>query len=111
MTGADEPAAWREGAIDPAEPRSVRERRLKIRTWRRGTKEMDLILGGYFDARGATLSDEALSAFEAVLREDDGVLYRWVTGAEAPPPEHAGVIAAIRADRGVPDPSDDEADA
>ena len=28
----------------------VRLKRLRIRAWRRGTKEMDLILGGYADA-------------------------------------------------------------
>lgn len=78
------------------ETRTARERRLKIRCWRRGTKEMDLILGGFFDAEGARLSEPELNAFEALIGEDDHALYRWITGAEAAPADHAPMIERLR---------------
>ncbi|MEM9750849.1 MAG: succinate dehydrogenase assembly factor 2 [Pseudomonadota bacterium] len=95
-----DPSGFRE-ASRPMDSREARERRLKIRCWRRGTKEMDLILGGFFDRCGAALNDAQLAAFEEAIREDDDRLYRWVSGAEATPPRHEAIIAAIRADRGV----------
>lgn len=93
---SNDPAGWRERAPHAEESRSDRERRLKIRCWRRGTKEMDLILGGFFDAEGAGLSDAELTAFEALIREDDTALYRWVSGADAPPNDHATMIARLQ---------------
>lgn len=90
-----EPAGWRE-APAASESRGDRERRLKIRCWRRGTKEMDLILGGFFDREGSGMSDAELTAFEALIREDDGTLYRWVSGGAAPPETHAAIIERIR---------------
>lgn len=75
--------------------RETRERRLKIRCWRRGTKEMDLILGGFFDREGARLDEASLAAFEALIEEDDDALYRWITGAEPPPERHRAVIERL----------------
>ncbi|MEL6977711.1 MAG: succinate dehydrogenase assembly factor 2 [Pseudomonadota bacterium] len=86
-----------EAALD----RDARLRRLRIRCWRRGTKEMDLILGGFFDRRGATLSDAALTEFEALIEEDDDRLYRWACGAEAPPERHAAMLERIQRDSEV----------
>lgn len=90
-------ADWREPPAATEEDRALRERRLKIRCWRRGTKEMDLILGGYFNACVPSLSSDALSTFEALLREDDATLYQWISGAVAPPEDFAKIVAAIRA--------------
>lgn len=76
-------------------------RRLKIRCWRRGVKEMDLILGGFIDAAGAQLSDAQLTAFDRLTREDDSVLYAWVSGAAEPADAHAEIIAVLRRHHGV----------
>ena len=62
-----------------------RLRRLKIRSWRRGTKEMDLILGPFFDEKGADLSPEMLDLYEEMLEENDQDLYVWVSGREPAP--------------------------
>ncbi len=58
----------------------ARLKRLKIRCWRRGIKEMDLLLGPYADAllEGRTQTD--LDAFEALIAEGDQQLYRWLSG-------------------------------
>ena len=72
-------------------------KRMKMRSMRRGTKEMDLILGGWSDAHLAVLSGEDLDAYEALLGENDHDLYQWVTGQAETPAEHAALIARISA--------------
>ena len=77
--------------------RDTRLKRLAIRSWRRGTKEMDLILGPFFDACGPDMDDSALELYEALLSENDQDLYQWISGqAEAPEP-HAPLIKDIAA--------------
>jgi len=78
-----------------AEPRALRVKRMKIRAWRRGIKEMDLILGGYADAHLATMSEAELDAFDALMTENDQDLYQWVSGQAQPPAEHAPLIARL----------------
>ncbi|MEM7642266.1 MAG: succinate dehydrogenase assembly factor 2 [Pseudomonadota bacterium] len=78
-----------------AELRDVRLKRLRIRSWRRGIKEMDLILGGYADAELAGLDDDALDIFEAVLGENDHDLFAWVTGQGEPPARYAPLMAEL----------------
>lgn len=75
-----------------AEPRL---KRLRMRSWRRGTKEMDLILGPYADARLAALPPAALDAYEALLEENDQDLYGWIAGGLAAPAPHASLVAEI----------------
>jgi antitoxin CptB len=72
--------------------------RLRIRSWRRGTREMDLILGAFADARLATLDPETLALYDALLAENDHDLYRWVTGADPAPAPYAALVAAIAAE-------------
>ena len=62
-----------------------RRRRLLFRAWHRGMREMDLALGTFCDREIATMSDEELDLFEALLAVDDRDLVKWVTG-EAPVP-------------------------
>jgi antitoxin CptB len=64
----------------PSEPREIRLKRLKIRSWHRGTQEMDLLLGRFADAELERLSDRELDLFEAILAEEDQDLYAWITG-------------------------------
>ena len=61
------------------ETADIRLRRLKMRSWRRGMKEMDLILGHFADGPLSDLSPEELDAYESVLTENDQDLYLWVT--------------------------------
>lgn len=90
-----EAPGWREGP-EAGESRESALRRLKIRCWRRGSREMDLVLGRFFDDTGAALSDLELAAFDDLLREDDADIYRWVSGAVAAPEAHAPMIARLR---------------
>ena len=80
---------------------SGRLKRMRIRSWRRGTREMDLILGPFADAHLEEMDEAGLAAFDALLEEGDQDLYRWVAGAEAPPERHAALIARIAGSRGA----------
>ncbi|MBB5514943.1 antitoxin CptB [Rubricella aquisinus] len=87
-----------------AETREIRLKRLRIRCWRRGMKEMDLILGGFADQGMADLDDVMLDAFEAMLSENDQDLYVWFSGQQALPDDHAMIIRhvqSVRADPGL----------
>jgi antitoxin CptB len=81
-----------------AETREIRIKRLRMRAWHRGIKEMDLILGGWADAHLAGLDDTTLDAFEAVLAEADHDLYSWVSGQAEPPASLAPMLARIAAE-------------
>ena len=70
-------------------------RRLRMRAWRRGTKEMDLILGPYADAHLDQMDAEALARLEALMEENDQDLYQWVSGARPAPEAHSALIAEI----------------
>ncbi len=72
-------------------------KRLRLRSWRRGIKEMDLILGAYSDERLAMLDPETVALYEEMLFENDQELYRWVSGQDVPPERFAPLIADIAA--------------
>ena len=78
------------------EAREVRLKRLRVRSWRRGTKEMDLLLGPYADERLAAMDPASLDRFEALLAEADTDLLAWAMGREAAPEAHRALIATIR---------------
>ncbi|APX88939.1 hypothetical protein BV394_03685 [Brevirhabdus pacifica] len=75
-----------------AEDPAVRLRRLRMRAWRRGIKEMDLILGPYADSRLADLSPAELDLFEEILDCNDQDLLAWSTGAGTAPAQLAPLL-------------------
>ena len=77
-------------------------KRLKMRSMRRGIKEMDLILSHFAQTALAQMSDEELVKYDLLLAENDHDLYSWVTGTAATPPEFAPLIAQIVAELQVP---------
>ena len=70
----------------------IRVKRLKIRSWRRGTKEMDLFFGHYADAYLPTMTEVELNAFEALLAEEDPIITNWVMGNSEMPEMHSDLI-------------------
>ncbi|WP_174235094.1 succinate dehydrogenase assembly factor 2 [Ruegeria sp. EL01] len=77
------------------EARDVRIKRMKMRSMRRGIKEMDLILSAYADRNLATMDRAGLETYDALLHENDQDLYQWVTGQVQPPAPYADLIADI----------------
>ncbi len=65
----------------------IRRKRLKYRSQHRGTKELDLLLGRFAAARLDTLDPGQIDRFEALLEAPSPLVYAWVTGQDAPPPE------------------------
>ncbi len=79
-----------------SEDQETRLRRLRLRSWRRGIKEMDLILGPFADAELAALGEAELEAYERLLEEPDWDLYAWVTGRAETPTAHEAMVARLR---------------
>ncbi|MEM1148594.1 MAG: succinate dehydrogenase assembly factor 2 [Pseudomonadota bacterium] len=67
------------------EPLDERRRKLKFRAWRRGFREMDLLMGSFADAHIASLSVEDLSEFERLLATPDWEVYAWLIGQKTVP--------------------------
>ncbi len=80
---------------DTMETAEARLKRMAMRSWRRGTKEMDLVLGPYGDAHLAGMSDATLAIYDVLLEENDQDLLPWVLGQGTPPPALAELIAEI----------------
>jgi antitoxin CptB len=69
---------------------ATRLKRLKFRAWHRGTKEADLMIGGFFDAHAERLTTAELDWFEALLEEQDVDIMAWAIGSLPCPPEWDG---------------------
>ncbi|MBY0428998.1 MAG: succinate dehydrogenase assembly factor 2 [Alphaproteobacteria bacterium] len=62
-------------------------KKLTFRSWHRGTKEMDLMMGKFADAILPSYGQVQLEAYEALMHENDPDIYNWITLQEALP-EH-----------------------
>ncbi len=78
------------------ETRENRLKRLRLRSWRRGIREMDLILGGFADSGLAGLDAAGLDAYEALMEENDHDLYAWISGQAEAPLRHRPMIERLR---------------
>ncbi len=83
--------------VPTGEDREVRIKRMRMRSMRRGIKEMDIILVRFAEARLADLSDTELDQYDLVLSQNDQDLYQWVSGQQAAPAPIAPMIARIAA--------------
>ena len=71
--------------VQTIEDHEIRRKRLIYRSWHRGTREMDLILGSFADKNVPNFSEEELNEYEALLQLQDPDLYNWITGVEPVP--------------------------
>jgi len=62
-------------------------RKLKFRAWRRGFREMDLLMGSFADAHIDDMSDADLAEFERLLATPDWEVFAWLVG-QKPVPEN-----------------------
>lgn len=79
------------------EPRDIKIRRLKMRSMRRGTKEMDLILQSFAERHLDQMDAAELAHYDALLEENDLDLYRWISGQDAAPDRFSALIVKIAA--------------
>lgn len=68
-------------------PPDPRRKRLLFRSWHRGTREADLILGSFAEQHLAGFDEAQLDRYEALLEMPDPDLFDWITGRAPPPPE------------------------
>ena len=74
----------------------ARRRRLLFRSWHRGIREVDLILGRFADARLAAMVEGELDQYEKLLDVPTPDILAWVMGERPVPPEQATpLLAAI----------------
>ena len=66
-------------------PLDTRHRRIIFRSWHRGMREMDLILGRFADSEIAKLSASDLDDYERTLEMPDNDVFCWITGEAIPP--------------------------
>jgi antitoxin CptB len=79
------------------ETAEARLKRMTMRSWRRGTKEMDLILGPFADRHLAALSEPDLAIYDQLLQENDQDLMAWILDQTAPPDWIEPLLARITA--------------
>ena len=70
--------------------RDARLKRLRYRAWHRGTREADMMIGGYCDRRAVGWSAREMDWFEALLEEQDVDIMAWAIGTAEPPERFRG---------------------
>ncbi|MBE0414464.1 succinate dehydrogenase assembly factor 2 [Yoonia sp.] len=77
------------------ETREAMIKRMRMRSMRRGIKEMDLILSAYSDRHLADMPDDMLALYDALLSENDHDIYGWIGGQIAVPDRYAALVGQI----------------
>jgi len=67
------------------ESQQARRKKLRFRSWHRGTREMDFVLGRFADSEIDGLTDEELDQYERLLDIPDTEFFLFVTGAKQVP--------------------------
>jgi antitoxin CptB len=77
---------------------SARQRRILFRSWHRGMREMDLLLGRFANAEIGNLSNSELDDYELLLEAQDRDIFSWLTGEARPPSAYdTEVLRKVRA--------------
>ena len=63
----------------------ITRKRLIFRSWHRGTREMDLLLGSFADKYASDFSEDELTEYDDLLELSDPDLYSWISGAKEAP--------------------------
>ena len=71
-----------------AEGLDTKRKRLRFRSWHRGTRESDLLLGSFADRYVFAFDPDQLDRFAALIDNNDPDIYNWMTGREPVPAEH-----------------------
>jgi very-short-patch-repair endonuclease/succinate dehydrogenase flavin-adding protein (antitoxin of CptAB toxin-antitoxin module) len=89
------PARWAAILTPPLKRRGkmtldFRRRRARFRAWHRGTREADLMIGGFSDRYVETWDADQLGWFEALLEEIDVDVMAWAIGTQPAPARYHG---------------------
>jgi antitoxin CptB len=72
--------------------REHRLKRLRFRAWHRGTKEADLLIGGFFDRYSEGWNAGEIDLFEVLIEEQDVDIMAWAMGTEPVPERYDGSL-------------------
>ena len=70
----------------------IRRKKLKFRAWRRGFREMDLLMGSFADIAIESMDTAGLDEFERLLSVPDWEVYAWLIGQKDVPDNHRGPV-------------------
>lgn len=73
-------------------------KRLRFRSWHRGTKEMDILLGSFADRHLAAFTAMQLDRYDTLLQNSDPDLYAWLSGSESVPQAHDNDVMRLLMD-------------
>jgi antitoxin CptB len=76
--------------------KDIRLKRLGFRSWHRGCKETDLILGRFADSRLKTLASPFVDIYEQLLDEDDADIWNWLIGKTEAPEKYAALVELLK---------------
>jgi antitoxin CptB len=79
----------------PLMPSEPELKRLHWRAHHRGTKEADLLIGGFFDAHHASWSAGERALFAELLEEQDVDIMAWAHGTAEVPERFAGPMSDV----------------
>ena len=61
------------------------QNKLIYRSWHRGTKELDLILGNFIQDNISDMKETEIKVYEDLLASEDPEIYNWIVKSENPP--------------------------
>lgn len=71
-----------------------KRKRLIFRSWHRGTRELDLLMGTFADQYVPDFSEEELAHYDEILLHSDPDIYNWITGQEEAPANFMNPVLA-----------------
>ena len=74
---------------------SINRKRLAFRSWHRGTREIDLLLGRFADAHVPDFDAEQLDMYDRFLNNSDPDIYNWISRAEPVPPAEDNAVVQL----------------
>jgi antitoxin CptB len=78
-------------------PSDAELKRLHWRAHHRGTREADMLIGGFFDAHNASWEVDECAMFSAILEEQDADIIAWAHGTADVPERFEGpMIEALK---------------
>ena len=88
-----------DGAADKLEQQ---RKKLRFRAWRRGTREVDLIMGHFADQYLSRLDASELAQFEALLDAPDLEVFGWIIRRDPVPAAYQNRIMELLQDFDIP---------
>jgi antitoxin CptB len=74
---------------------SITRKKLIFRSWHRGTREIDLMLGKFADAHMPGFGAEELELYDRFLNNSDPDIYSWISGQEPLPPSEDNAVTRL----------------